>query len=133
MIWSRFLSAQVINGSHVLVAALLCKRVNLALPLVVLVNGNAPVKDAEGRQRVGRHSLPGIVGKALVATEPKSVYSTLKNSRNIVVEVGLHGDRMNNAEAVVHKRLTMVGRDGATEMESTFSGLIGDLIPGGDG
>lgn len=33
----------------------------------------------------------------------------------------------------MHKRLTLVGRDGASAAESTFSGQIGHLIPGGKG
>lgn len=33
----------------------------------------------------------------------------------------------------MHKPLKVVGRDGATAVESTFSGSIGNLIPGGKG
>lgn len=33
----------------------------------------------------------------------------------------------------MHKWLTLVGRDGASAAESTFSGQIGHLIPGGKG
>lgn len=56
------------GSTHVLVSTLLRERIDLALPLALGVDRDAPVQNAEGRKLVGGDSLSRVVRETLVAT-----------------------------------------------------------------